>query len=173
MKLGTRDLLIRVALSVAAGFTLALIISEGSYLLTKDHLDRAPQTIELVIPNGTAAQVAAGKAVPSLPADMSFVQGDTLVVKNEDITSHQLGPIWVPAGTKGTLVMDTANQFSYECSFEPSRYLGVNIQPQVTWGTRVTAMMTLGLPTIGMFLVYSFVVFPQKPKLQANQEKMN
>jgi hypothetical protein len=164
LKLDAKDLLKRVLISVAAGLVLALLVSEGTYLLAKDRVDRGPKTIELVIPRGTADEVAAGKPDPAIPAELTFVQGDTLVVRNEDTTSHQLGPIWVPAGATGSLAMDVSNQFSYECSFEPSRYLGVTIQPQVTWGTRLQAILLLGVPTIGLFLVYSFVIYQPKPR---------
>ncbi|HVN55641.1 MAG TPA: hypothetical protein VMT46_15005 [Anaerolineaceae bacterium] len=162
MKIDTNSLFRRVLISVIAGLVLAFLISEGAYLFSPDRLERGPQTIELLIPRGTADRVAAGEPDPSLPAEMRFVQGDLLVVKNEDTSSHQLGPIWVPAGTSGSLLLDTANQYSYECSFELSRYLGVDVRPQVTWLTRLTAILTLGLPTIGLFLVYSFVLYQPK-----------
>ena len=97
--------------------------------------DRAPQRIELVIPAGTADQIASGQAVPSIPTDMVFVVGDTLVVKNEDTASHQLGPIWVPPGTSASLNLDTANRYSYACSFQPSRYLGLDVRSRVTCST--------------------------------------
>ena len=163
MKIATGSLIKRILISVVAGVVLALLISEGAYLFSKDRLERGPQKIELVIPRGTADRVGAGEPDPSLPADMRFIQGDTLVVKNEDSTSHQLGPIWVPAGSTGSLSLDTANEYSYECSFEVSHYLGVDVRPQVTWRTRLTAIMLLGLPTIGLFLVYSFVFYQPKP----------
>ncbi len=164
MKLDKRNLLVRVVVCVAIGLAVSLLISEGGYLFAKDRLDRGPESIVLVIPRGTADKVSAGQSEPSLPPEMSFVQGDTLVVKNEDTISHQLGPVWVPAGASGSMVMDTVNTFSYECSFEPSHYLGVNIYPSVTWGTRLQAILVLGLPTIGMLLVYSFVFNQPKRK---------
>jgi hypothetical protein len=164
VKLDKRSLLVRVVICVVAGLAISLLISEGGYLFAKDRLDRGPESIVLVIPRGTSDLVSAGQSEPSLPPEMSFVQGDTLIVKNEDTTSHQLGPVWVPAGASGSMVMDAVNTFSYECSFQPSHYLGVNIHPRVTWGTRLTAMLILGLPTIGMLLVYSFVFNQPKPK---------
>ncbi len=173
MKLDKRNLLVRVVICVVAGLAIALLVSEGGYLFAKDRLDRSPESIVLVIPKGTSDLVSAGHSAPSLPPEMSFVQGDTLIVKNEDTTSHQLGPVWVPAGASGSMVMDTVNTFSYECSFQPSHYLGVNIYPRVTWGTRLTAMIILGLPTIGMFLVYSFIFNQPKPKTDVTSLKVN
>ncbi len=45
---------------------------------------RPSQEILLVIPPGTAKRVALGQQPPSIPQNMSFVVGDTLVVKNEN-----------------------------------------------------------------------------------------
>ena len=95
------------------------------------------------------------KAVPSIPADMVFVVGDTLVVKNEDSVSHQLGPIWVPPGASASLNLNQTNNYSYTCSFEPSRYLGLDVRPRVTWATRIVAVLLAGIPTGAMIAVYS------------------
>ena len=84
----------RIGISLALGLAIAWLIAEGSFAILKDKSDHAPSRIELVIPAGTADKVAAGQTVLSLPAEMVFVVGDTLVVKNEDTTNHQLGPIW-------------------------------------------------------------------------------
>jgi len=159
--MSTRDAILkRIGISLALGLLIAWIIAEAAYVLLKDHGDRAPQRIELVIPAGTAEQVAQGQAVPSIPANMVFVVGDTLVVKNEDTTSHQLGPIWAPPGASASLDLDTANQYSYECSFEPNKYIGLDVRPRVTLATRIVAILFAGIPTGAMLAVYSFVAFP-------------
>ncbi len=54
---------------------------------------RPPQEIVLTIPSGTADQVARGEQPPSIPENMVFVVGDTLVVKNDDTVDHKLGPV--------------------------------------------------------------------------------
>jgi hypothetical protein len=155
----------RIGISLALGLAIAWIIAEGSFAILKDTSDRAPSRVELVIPAGTADKVAAGQAVPSLPADMVFVVGDTLVVKNQDTTSHQLGPIWVPPGTSASLNLDTANRYSYACSFQPSQYLGLDVRSRVTMATRVIAILFAGIPTGAMLAVYSLVAFPLKPNM--------
>jgi hypothetical protein len=150
----------RIGFSLVLGLLFAGIIAEGSYALLKDKSDRAPERIELVIPAGTAGRVAAGQAVASIPTDMTFVAGDTLVVRNEDAASHQLGPIWVPPGSSASLNLDQANQYSYSCSFQPNRYIGLDVRPRATLGTRIVAILFAGLPTGVMLAVYSFVAFP-------------
>src|SRR3972149_2383272 len=101
----------RITLSLLAGLLLAWGMSEVAFLLLRDSSDHVPQKIELVIPAGTAERVARGEGVPAIPPEMVFVVGDTLVVKNEDSVSHQLGPVWVPAGAEASLALDVANKY--------------------------------------------------------------
>lgn len=154
----------RVLLSIIAGTLISILISEGAFFLLKDTSDHTPQRVELVIPAGTAARVAAGQPVPSIPSDLSFVIGDTLVVKNEDVVAHQLGPVWVPPGTSASLKLDEANKFSYACTFQTSRYLGLDVRSRVTWLTRAQAFLMVGPPMIALIALYSLLVWPLKPR---------
>jgi len=150
----------RIALSLAAGLLLAWGLSEVSFFILKDSSDHVPQQIELVIPAGTAERVARGEAPPSIPPDMVFGIGDTLVVKNADTVSHQLGPVWVPPGASASLSLDQAAKFTYACTFQPSRYLGLDVRPRVTWATRVQAIAFAGPPMAALIAIYSFVLWP-------------
>jgi hypothetical protein len=94
------------------------IFSEGTHWLLREDYDRNPQVVELVVPLGAAQRVAAGEPVPSIPDEMIFVVGDTLTVKNEDSVDHELGPLWVPAGSSASLVLDQPRKFMYTCSFQ-------------------------------------------------------
>ncbi|MBI3961297.1 MAG: hypothetical protein HY335_00990 [Deinococcus sp.] len=154
----------RIILSLVAGLALAWAFSEGTFLLLKDTSDRVPQRIELVIPPGTAERVAAGEAVPSLPSDLVFVVGDVLAVKNEDLVSHQLGPVWVPPGTTASLTLDQPNKYAYACTFQPSRYLGLEVRPRVTAWTRLQALLLAGPPMAALLALYSLVLFPLAPR---------
>ena len=53
---------------------------------------------EIVIPIGTAERIAAGEDVELLPADLRIRLRDYLVVVNNDIASHQVGPLVVAPG---------------------------------------------------------------------------
>ncbi len=55
----------------------AFVVSEVSYQLVKDRSERPPQTVEILIPAGTAERIARGEEGPALP-EMRFVEGDTL-----------------------------------------------------------------------------------------------
>jgi len=138
-----------------------LFFSEGFYRLIRTDSERAPQTFEITIPLGTAENIAAGESGPEIP-NMVFVVGDTLLVHNQDRVSHELGPIWLPPGTSGSLALGEANDFIYNCSFQSTQYLGLTVRQATTWTARLSALW-YGTPPILMFLlVYSFVLFPLK-----------
>ena len=151
----------RFFILLAVALVLTLGISEIFYLLQRTNNERAAETIEIIIPAGTADRIAAGEPGPEIP-EMVFVIGDTLLVHNQDQVAHELGPVWVPAGASGSLTLDVANNLAYRCSFQPSRYLGLTVREATTLGSRLAALW-YGTPPLFMFLlVYSFVVVPIK-----------
>ena len=93
---------------------IVLALSEGFYFLTRSDSEREPETFEVTIPAGTAERIAAGESGPEIPNTV-FVVGDTLTVHNLDSTSHELGPIWLPPGTSGSLTLGEANDFIFNC----------------------------------------------------------
>ena len=100
---------------------------------------------------------------------MTFVQGDILVVKNEDSVSHQLGPVWVPPQSNGVLQLDQANDYEYTCSFQTSKVLGIEVRERLTTGTRIEGALAIGLPSSVMLALYSFLVFPLKPRQNSKE----
>jgi hypothetical protein len=149
-----------MALGILIGMAFAWLLSELSFIFLNDKetLQREPQKVELVIPYGTAKHVEDGVYNQSIPTDMVFVEGDILVVKNEDVVAHQLGPLWVPPNTSGVLSLEQADKFAYECSFQPTKYLGLDVRKRVTVDTRFQGMLSIGLPS-GMILgVYSYLI---------------
>ncbi len=151
--------LVRLGVVALISFAFVAIFNEVVYLLQKDKSDRPPKTITLVIPAGTAQRVANGEAVPGIPDEMQFVVGDVLAVRNEDSANHQLGPIWVPAGATGSLVLDTADRYSYSCSFVPSQFLGLDVRQPTTLQSRLTAL-SIAAPTMTVLLyIYGLLYF--------------
>jgi hypothetical protein len=153
---GMKRLIIILLISIA----LVWIGSEVSFYFLKENTDRAPESIELVIPAGTADQIAAGQPIPSIPDEMVFVLGDTLVVKNDDSVDHQLGPLWIPPKSNASLVLDTADRYAYSCSFQPSKYLGLNVKQATTWETRLVALGFAVPATTAFIFIYSLVLLP-------------
>lgn len=161
------DFMLRAAAGLLIGVLFGWLLSEFSYraLSDKQSVQRDPNRVEIVIPYGTAAQVEEGVPNRSLPEDMVFVEGDLLVVKNEDVVAHQLGPLWVPPNTSSVLALDTANQYTYECSFQPSKFIGLDVRQRVTGGTRFAAILAIALPTGMMLAVYSYLLPDRKKKI--------
>ncbi len=155
----------RIVYSLLLGLLLGVAISEIPFIFLRETA-RAPKEITLVIPKGTAEQVARGEQPPSIPENMTFVVGDTLIVKNEDSADHKLGPLWIPANTSAQLSLDQVESMAYECSFQPGKYLGLDVNEPLTTGTRIYGMLYAGLP-LGILLALYSVVIPSKKKENA------
>ena len=144
------------------GIAIGVLISEVSFLFLQETA-RPPQEIVLTIPSGTAEQVARGEQPPSIPKDMIFVVGDTLVMKNEDSVDHKLGELWIPANSTAQLALNEEQNMAFECSFQAGNYLGLDVRQSLTWGTRLYGVLYAGVPLGILIALYSFVV-PLKKK---------
>ena len=155
----------RVIYSLLLGLLLGVAISEIPFLYLRETA-RPPKEITLVIPKGTAEQVARGEQPPSIPENMLFVVGDTLTVRNEDSVDHKLGPLWIPANTSAQLPLATEDSFAFECSFQPGKYLGIDVHEPLTLGTRIYGIIYAGLP-LGILIALYAAVMPSKKKENA------
>jgi hypothetical protein len=155
---------VRLIITFLISLALVWVGSEVAFYFLRENTDRVPQEIELVIPSGTAEMVAAGESVPSIPDEMTFVLGDTLIVNNEDSVDHQLGPLWIPPRSKASLVLDAADRYAYSCSFQTSRYLGLNVKQATTWQTRLVALGYTVPATTAFLFIYSLALWPINPK---------
>ncbi|NUM45727.1 MAG: hypothetical protein HUU38_13575 [Anaerolineales bacterium] len=151
-----------IILAISFGFVFAF--SEIAYQLTRSDVDRDPQEVLLLIPAGTGEKVAQGEAEPSIPEEMTFVIGDTLTVKNEDNIDHQLGSLFIPAGTSASLPLQQAANLEYECSFQPSQLFGLTVRQQATFNFRFFAIAYATPATAIFIFVYSLAVSPLKKK---------
>lgn len=151
--------------------TLAVIvISEVGIRLQRENSARAPKTVELTIPAGTASKVEAGLEAPGIPNEMTFVLGDVLLVHNLDKVGHSLGPLLIPPGAKASMPLDQADNLSLSCSFTASNYLGLDIIPPTTLSTRLTALGFAVPPTAAMVYVYSLLAFPIKSAKESKED---
>lgn len=158
--------LVRLALISLLSLAFAFAFNEATYRMQKEPTDRAPETIQLVIEEGTSAKIAAGAPAPEIPEELVFVVGDVLEVVNQDSVSHQLGPIWVPAGSTGSLTMDKVEHVRYACSFQAQQYLGLETRQPTNFSTRVIALV-LTAPTLAVVLfLYSIAAFPIKKQTE-------
>ena len=155
----------RLLISLLVGVVLATVISEIPFIFLRENA-RAPKDITLVIPKGTADEVARGEQPPGIPPNMTFVVGDTLIVQNEDMVDHQLGPLWIPASTSARLSLDQVESLSYECSFQPGKYFGLDVNQPLTLGTRIYGILYIALP-LGILLALYSLAMPIKNKENA------
>jgi len=151
----------RILISTLLGLLFGVVISEVSFILLRRY-DRPPMRVELTIPAGAADLVAKGSSAPGLPADMSFVLGDTLVVINQDNVEHKLGPLWIPANSTATLKLEQTGNMAYQCSFEPTHYFGLDVHEALTTSTRMVGILEAGIPMAMLITLYSILVWPLK-----------
>lgn len=151
----------RILFSVLLGLLIGVAVSEVPFLFLRETA-RSPREIILTIPAGTSAQVSRGEQPPSIPENMTFVVGDTLVVTNEDSVDHKLGPLWIPANSSAQLSLDQEENLAYECSFQPGNYFGLDVRQPLTPRTRLFGIFYVALPMMILIALYSFVLTPKK-----------
>jgi hypothetical protein len=144
------------------GLLLGAAISELPFIFLRE-TTRPPKEITLVIPNGTADEVARGEQPPGIPENMAFVVGDTLIVKNEDSVDHKLGPLWIPANSTAQLSLDQEGSLAYECSFQAKQYFGIDVKEPLTSATRIYGIIYVGLP-LGILIALYASVMPSRKK---------
>jgi hypothetical protein len=150
----------RIIYSLLLGLLLGVAIAEISFAFQRQTA-RAPKQITLLIPKGTAAEVARGEQPPTIPSNMLFVVGDILIVKNEDVVDHKLGPLFIPPNSSAQLSLDQEEQLSYECSFQPGKVFGMDVNEPVTLSTRVYGILDVGIP-LGILIALYTAVIPVK-----------
>ncbi|GAB4549203.1 MAG: hypothetical protein Fur002_26310 [Anaerolineales bacterium] len=158
----TPILIKRIAVSMLIGLVIGLLLNEVTFYFLRETA-RPPQRVELVIPSGTAERVASGEAPLAIPDNMIFVLGDTLVVINQDVENHQLGQLWIPAGGSASMQLDTAEKYTYSCSFQPTSAFGIEVHEPLTWDTRLFGIVFSGLPMGVIIAIYSLAM-PDKEK---------
>ena len=152
----------RILLCFLIALILSVAISEIPFIFLQETA-RPPKEITLVIPDGTAEEVARGEQPPGIPENMKFVVGDTLIVQNQDKVDHQLGPLWIPAYSSAQMSLDQVESMAYECSFQPGKYLGLDVNQPLTLGTRIYGILYIALPLGILFWLYSLAI-PSKKK---------
>ncbi len=151
----------KILFSILLGLLIGVMVSEIPFLFLRETA-RPPREVVLTIPAGTSVQVARGEQPPSIPENMTFVVGDTLVVTNEDSVDHKLGPLWIPANSSAQLSLDQEENLAYECSFQPGNYFGLDVRQPLTPRTRLYGIFYVAVPMMILIALYSFVLTPKK-----------
>lgn len=155
----------RILFSLLIGLLLGVVVSEIPFMFLRETA-RPPQEVLLTIPAGAADQVARGQQPPSIPESMIFVVGDILIVQNQDLVDHKLGPLWIPANSSARLSLDREESLAFECSFQSDNYLGLDVHQSLTLATRLYGIWYVGLPMAILIALYSLVM-PSKKKENA------
>lgn len=157
-------MVIRLLLSLVIAFIFGFFVSESAFQILTRNTEREVNDFEIIIPLGTAERIESGFPIPSIPESMVFFEGDRIIVQNNDETSHQLGPIWVPPGSTGTLALEKPQSYSLACSFQPSKVMGLEVRPKLTNNIRFQGILAIGLPSGILIWLFSIVVFPMASK---------
>lgn len=106
------------SLLVACGVALVAVVAVVAALVMAGGGDDGV-THRYVIPAGTAARLAAGEQVTIMPTRLVVHVGDTLVLRNNDSVTQQMGPLSVEAGS--VLKMKFARRGTIEgtCTMNP------------------------------------------------------
>jgi hypothetical protein len=156
----------KIIISALLGLLVGVLVSEVPFLFLQETA-RPPREITLTIPAGTSEQIARGEQPPSIPENMTFVVGDTFVVKNEDAVDHKLGPLWIPANSSAELSLDQEESLAYECSFQSGNYFGLDVREPLTLGTRLYGILFVAIPMSIMIALYSLMLAPAKKNVPA------
>lgn len=134
-------------MGIVAGTAAVVWVLTAVSLVLLGRATRRPETVEIVIPPGTAVGLEAGVNVLRLPRTLSLVSGDELVVRNEDRVTHYVGPTAVPPGQTVRTVVQPSLAGSFFCTVHPSGTLSFEVQPRGL-DLRLTVLPTalIGVP---------------------------
>lgn len=74
----------------------------------------------IVVPAGTGDRIDAGEPVDLMPADLQLGVNDTLVIENEDVRTHVVGPFTVRAGETVRHQFNQAGTYTGVCTVHSS-----------------------------------------------------
>lgn len=89
--------------------------------------ERAGGEYRVVVPAGTGDRIDRGEDVELIPADLRLGVNDTLVVENQDIRTHSVGPFTVRAGETVRHQFSTAGVYSGVCTIHPSGEVKITV----------------------------------------------
>jgi hypothetical protein len=116
-----------------------------------------PKDVMLVIPSGTAADIAAGRPA-KLPGEIRLVAGDRLVLENQDVVVHTLGGWQVSPGQVLTIVAEAAAANVFACTIHPSGSLGLIITPRPGLIDAILVVIMVSIP-ISLVLFAGWTVY--------------
>lgn len=114
----------RLPLVLAGGALLAAVA-----LVTAALFGRAgSQVVDVIVPPGTAARIAAGEPIELLPRELRVEVGDELVVANQDDRVHEVGPYVVAPGDTIRQRFTEPGRIEGLCTLHPSGEVSIIVR---------------------------------------------
>ena len=123
--------------------------------------EEGAKTVDLVIPEGTAAIVFGGRSVPLRPTSFELAPGSKLRVSNQDSVEHHTSGQAIPPNSEATIEVPTDGG-DLVCTIHPSGYLGLTLTSRPGILSTAVPSLLLGVP-LGFLL---FVVLAVSRSIQ-------
>lgn len=143
--------------SMVLGFLLGTLLVVVAWFSFGVDQVAPPKDVNLVIPRGLAADIAAGRPA-SLPSEVRLVAGDRLVLDNRDVVVHTIGGWQVSPGQVLTIVAEAAAANVFACTIHPSGSLGLIIAPRPGLIDAILVIIMVSIP-ISLVLFAGWTVY--------------
>lgn len=118
----------RIAGLVLGIALLAVVVAGVGFILFGDRGDERPgELYTITVPQGTGARIDAGELVELMPADLRLGINDTLVIDNQDVQTHLVGPFTVRPGETLNHKFTQAGVYTGVCSIHPSGEVKITV----------------------------------------------
>ena len=143
--------------SLVSGFVMGAMLVAVAWTSFGAEVVAPPRDVQLTIPRGTAALLAAGKP-SAIPSQISLTQGDRLVLVNDDVVTHTIGGWSVKPGMTLTIAADSPVASVFACSIHKSGSLGLIVTPRPGLVDGILITILVSVP-IGLVLFAGTTVF--------------
>lgn len=138
------------------GLAAAWALSFIWWLLLEPAAAEASETPEFVIPEGTAAAVAAGQPAPFIPNAFQFGRNRELLVRNLDVAEHTVGEWTIPPGGSAVITSDS-DSGTLTCTVHPGGTLGYRVPTRPEFYQTFLGALILGVP-VGLAFGFAALV---------------
>ncbi len=143
--------------SMVTGFVMGSVLVAVAWIAFGADLMAPPRDVQLVIPRGTAALLAAGQP-SALPAQVILDQDDRLIIVNQDVATHTLGSWVIKPGQSITIDATSPIASVFACTIHRSGSFGIIVQARPGLLDGILITMLVSVP-IGFVLFAGASVF--------------
>lgn len=108
---------------ILAALVAAIVVAVAGFALGGDE----PQLVLIEVPVGTAERMAAGEDLELMPADLELAVGDTLEIRNHDVTDHEVGPYLVASNQRLVQTFTRPAVIEGICTLNPSGQVTITV----------------------------------------------